>query len=125
MLKHFKEKPVTLCYPYEKASPVKGMRAKVTWDIEKCIGCSLCERICPGNAIKMFGKGRSAEIRYFITRCIYCGECVDVCPTDTIRTTTEFELVFTTPDEMIIDFKRSRVKPTGSKSKENREIGGK
>ena len=108
MLKKVKEKPVTLRYPYEKASPVEGIRAKVTWNIEKCIGCSLCEKICPGDAIKMFGEGRSAEIRYVVTRCIFCGECVDVCPTNTIRNTEEFELVFTNTREMIIDYKRPR-----------------
>lgn len=103
-----RKKPITLRFPYERAKPVEGTRGRVTWVIEKCIGCTLCERICPSKAIELIGKGRYAEIRYFIGRCLFCGECVDVCPTEAIETTKEFELVFTDPNEMILEFRRTK-----------------
>ena len=108
MFKNLKEKPVTLRFPYERVEPVEGIRAKVSWDIEKCIGCSLCVRICPGNAIELIGRGRRAEIRYNVGRCLFCGECVDVCPTKAIYATEDFELVFNSRREMITHFKRKK-----------------
>ena len=117
LLKSLGRKPVTLRFPYERAEPVEGMRAKVSWEIEKCIGCALCAKICPASAIELIGRGREAEIRYFVGRCIFCGECVDICPTDAIHTTKEFELAFTTPKQMTIEFRRpkKRRKTTNTK----------
>jgi formate hydrogenlyase subunit 6/NADH:ubiquinone oxidoreductase subunit I len=106
LLKNLKEKPATLKFPYERAEPYERMRAKVSWEIEKCIGCMLCEKICPSNAIIVIGKGREAEIVYNVGRCIFCGECVDICPTKTIYTTKEFEIAFTRQKQMITHFKR-------------------
>ena len=108
LLKSLRRKPVTLRYPYERAQPVEGIRAKVFWEIEKCVGCALCVRICPASAIELIGKGRKAEIRYLLGRCIFCGECVDICPTETIYTTEEFELAFTKPQQMTIEFRRPK-----------------
>lgn len=110
LFKSLGRKPVTLRFPYEREEPVEGMRGKVSWEIEKCIGCALCAKICPSSAIELVGKGRKAEIRYFVGRCIFCGECVDICPTETIFTTTEFELAFTGPKQMIVEFRRPRKK---------------
>ena len=108
LLRNLRKKPITIRFPYERAQPVERIRGKVTWEIEKCIGCMLCERICPSRAIELIGKGRSAEIRYYLGRCLFCGECVDICPTEAIETTKEFELAFTRPDMMIIEFRRTK-----------------
>jgi NAD(P)H-quinone oxidoreductase subunit I len=114
LFRSLREKPVTLLFPHERAEPVEGIRAKVTWEIEKCIGCNLCVRICPSRAIELTGKGREAEITYDVGRCIFCGECVDICPTKAIYATKEFELAFTRPRQMIIEFKRPKEKPKPS-----------
>ncbi|RJS93444.1 4Fe-4S dicluster domain-containing protein [Candidatus Bathyarchaeota archaeon] len=108
LFRNLKQKPVTLQFPYEREEPVEGVRAKVSWNIDKCVGCLLCVRVCPGNAIEILGRGRKAEIKYNIGRCLFCGECVDVCPTKAIYTTKEFELVFNSQREMIIHFKRKK-----------------
>jgi formate hydrogenlyase subunit 6/NADH:ubiquinone oxidoreductase subunit I len=108
LLGNLKKKPVTLKFPYERAEPCERIRAKVSWEIEKCIGCMLCEKICPSSAITVIGKGREAEIEYNVGRCIFCGECVDICPTKTIHTTKEFEIAFTNTTQMITYFKRKK-----------------
>ena len=108
LLKNVAKKPATLLYPSEKASPVEGIRAMVTWRIERCIGCNLCVQVCPSSAIRMIGEGTEAEITYYLDRCVFCGECVDICPTKAIETTTEYELAFFDRDQMTFDFTRSK-----------------
>jgi len=112
LLTNVAKTPATLRYPAEKTPPVEGMRARVTWRIEECIGCRLCAQACPAEAIAVGGTRAAAEITYRLDRCLFCGECVDVCPTRAIETTTEYELAFTTPDEMIITFTRAKTQTT-------------
>jgi NAD(P)H-quinone oxidoreductase subunit I/formate hydrogenlyase subunit 6 len=114
LLKNLTKKPATLCYPLEKDTPVEGMRAKIAWTIEKCIGCGLCPRICPSKAIELTEKGSKAEITYHVDRCLFCGECVDICPTKAIETTSEFELAFTSRSETIVYYKRSKASSNSS-----------
>ena len=66
LFRNLKQKPVTLQFPYEREEPVEGVRAKVSWNIDKCVGCLLCVRVCPGNAIEILGRGRKAEIKYIL-----------------------------------------------------------
>jgi ferredoxin len=46
-------------------------------DHEKCIGCGMCEIVCPHGVLQV--KGRKAEI---VNRdaCIECGACAGNCP---------------------------------------------
>ena len=47
----------------------------------RCIGCSRCMKICPTEAIRIFGGKASIQEH----RCIDCGKCYEVCPADAIR----------------------------------------
>jgi len=116
-LRNLLEKPSTLRFPYERMEPVERMRAKVSWQIDKCIGCSLCVKVCPSAAIKLIGRGRKAEIEYNVGRCIFCGECVEICPTQTIFTTKEYELTFTRTRQMVTRFRRTKKKRKASSKK--------
>ncbi len=52
-----------------------------TIDHDKCIGCTLCARRCPTDAII----GESKQAHYIIVdKCIGCGSCVSVCPKDAV-----------------------------------------
>jgi NADH-quinone oxidoreductase subunit F len=45
--------------------------------VDKCLGCGICRRACPSQAIK----GSAGETHYINQgRCTRCGMCFDVCP---------------------------------------------
>jgi formate hydrogenlyase subunit 6/NADH:ubiquinone oxidoreductase subunit I len=72
---------------------VKNFRGKLKFFPEKCIGCKLCMKDCPSDAItitKIGEKKFQAEID--IAKCIYCAQCVDSCPKKALEATPEFEL---------------------------------
>ena len=99
------KKPATSLYPFEKATVIKNFRGALKFTAEKCIGCKLCERDCPSNAIKIIKVGDrkfNAEINY--DKCIYCGQCVDSCAKDALEITGNFELAQLTPDKLKVVF---------------------
>lgn len=49
---------------------------KIKINLEKCIGCGMCQRDCPAYNIAI--KDKKAEIK--TQACIMCGHCVAVCP---------------------------------------------
>ena len=63
---------------------------------EACIGCKMCERICPSDIITVVAAGRKespvtgkkrgycADFTLDLNACIVCELCVQVCPEDSI-----------------------------------------
>ncbi len=74
---------------------------------QRCIGCFLCEKICPSQAINIsaFQNGERKIERYQIDygRCQFCGLCVEVCPTLTLEHTPHYELAEYTRQLAIYD----------------------
>jgi NADH-quinone oxidoreductase subunit I len=93
--RNFIRNPVTVNYPTVKRQypdRFRGLLA-LTYDKdtgeENCIGCRLCEYICPPQVIKV--EMLKAEKRNWaktftleLYACEYCELCVQVCPTDAI-----------------------------------------
>jgi len=49
----------------------------LTLDKDKCIGCAMCEKVCPHSVFKIHGgKAVIADI----DSCMECGACVRNCP---------------------------------------------
>ena len=99
------KKPITIQYPEEKtplSSRFRGLHAlrKYPNGEERCIGCKLCEAVCPALAISMDTEVRTDNTRrttkYEIDlfKCIYCGFCEEACPVDAIVETSIFEYHF-------------------------------
>jgi NADH-quinone oxidoreductase subunit I len=113
-LRNLFRKPVTVMYPdTSRAYPdrFRGVLA-LTYDREtgeeNCIGCRLCEYICPPQVIKV--EMLKAEKRNFaknftleLYACEFCELCVQVCPTDAIIMLKTFDLATADRREMLLD----------------------
>ena len=53
-------------------------------DTEACVGCGMCESVCPHTVFQM--KGKKAKIED-LDGCMECGACAQNCPTGAIRVT--------------------------------------
>ncbi len=73
-----------------------------------CVGCSMCERICPTQCIAIdFTADADSGERDVVTftldagRCMWCGLCARSCPVDAITMSNAFELTATSRDGLI------------------------
>lgn len=65
-----------------------GFRGKIRYETEKCIGCKLCIKVCPTEAILF--KPEEKKVKFLMARCCYCSQCNDVCPVNCIHMSEEF-----------------------------------
>jgi len=104
---------VTVQYPEEKTpqSPrFRGLHALRRYPNgeERCIGCKLCEAVCPALAITIEteprddGSRRTTRYDIDLFKCIYCGFCEESCPVDSIVETRHFEFHFENRVEQIM-----------------------
>jgi formate hydrogenlyase subunit 6/NADH:ubiquinone oxidoreductase subunit I len=110
-------KPATLRYPFEKAPMPDKFRGKLKFYPEKCIGCKLCMRDCPSNAIIIKKVNDKFECEIDLGKCIYCAQCVDSCMKKALEATKEFELASLDREKLKISFhgddKDNAARPSG------------
>ena len=93
---------ITVQFPEEKTPQgyrFRGLHAlrRYANGEERCIGCKLCEAVCPALAIKIEvaerddGTRRTTQYDIDLTKCIFCGFCEESCPVDAIVETRIFE----------------------------------
>ena len=112
--RNFFRKSVTLEYPEEKTPQSHRFRGlhvlrRYPSGEERCIGCKLCEAVCPALAITIDAAPREEDgtrrtTRYDIDlfKCIYCGFCEEACPVDAIVETRIHEYHMEAPTERVM-----------------------
>ncbi|MDH5357634.1 MAG: NADH-quinone oxidoreductase subunit NuoI [Gammaproteobacteria bacterium] len=106
-------KKITVQYPEEKTpqSPrFRGLHALRRYPNgeERCIGCKLCEAVCPALAITIDteprddGSRRTTRYEIDLFKCIFCGFCEESCPVDSIVETRVFDYHFEQRGENIM-----------------------
>lgn len=94
-IKSLAERRATLEFPERRESLDDTERYMLRLDMDTCISCSSCERICPNKTIKMVdtpsGKGTVKMPQVGIDRCLFCGFCEEVCPTKCLTLTKGYD----------------------------------
>ena len=109
LMHNLSHRPVTRFYPFEKANVPDGFRGTPRFVSENCIGCKVCMRDCPSEAIEInvelipstapVVEGQPAPkptkkltMVLYLDRCVHCARCAEVCPKDAIKLDQEFEM---------------------------------
>ena len=107
-------KPVTVHYPTKQRTYPDRYRGLLALVYEKdtgeeaCIGCRLCEFVCPPAVIKVeIQKGEKRNYAKAFTlelyACEFCELCVQVCPTDAIVMMKSFDMATSDRRELLLD----------------------
>lgn len=109
-IRTFARPSVTISYPRKDEWDVPdGSRMKLYNNIDDCIGCYKCSRVCPTDCIEIetikapdsvdLGKASTGNPLNFwvptfdidMVKCCYCDLCTTVCPTECLVMTKAFE----------------------------------
>lgn len=107
-------KPITVHYPDVQRNYPDRYRGLLALAYEKdtgeeaCIGCRLCEMVCPPAVIKVeMLKGEQRNYAKSFTlelyACEFCELCVQVCPTDAIVMVKSFDMPTADRRELLLD----------------------
>lgn len=107
--RHLFKPTVTLQFPHVRWELPPGSRMQLFNNVDDCIGCYKCARICPVDCIYIdtvkakptedLGKASTGNpIRQHVVRfdidmfkCCYCDLCTTVCPTECLYMTDKYE----------------------------------
>lgn len=103
VFKHLFMRPVTLEYPEHKRET--NVRGKL--EVKGCVGCGVCKRVCPSNAINYTKNenGKVTSYTFDLKKCIFCGNCMFYCPHNAINMTHEYELASADKQELKLYYK--------------------
>jgi formate hydrogenlyase subunit 6/NADH:ubiquinone oxidoreductase subunit I len=123
----------TVQYPHETIPVPDNGRYKLHNEIDDCIVCDKCVKVCPVNCITIepiksaeeFGKTSdgtpkriyAATFDIDMGKCCFCGLCTTVCPTECLTMTKEFDFSVFAINEHNFEF--GNMSPTEIETRKN------
>jgi len=87
-LKLAEQGEIELNPPVEPNQVEQRFRGRVAYDKAKCIGCKVCIKVCPANAIEYLEDEKKIQIHS--DRCCFCAQCTEVCPVNCLAMSDDF-----------------------------------
>ena len=122
---------VTLQYPHQKTAIPDVGRNQLDCEIEDCIVCDKCAKVCPVDCIEIEAIKSPELIRYAsdgspvrlhaakfdidMAKCCFCGLCTSVCPTECLTMNSEYD--YATLDVTQLNFAFSTLSQTEANEK--------
>jgi NADH-quinone oxidoreductase subunit I len=110
----------TIQYPHQKLPVPEVGRYQLEVEIDDCIVCDLCAKVCPVDcidiesikateAIGQTSDGTTkrlyaAKFDIDMAKCMYCGLCTIVCPTECIIMTNQYDRSFAVLSDLTYQF---------------------
>lgn len=111
-------KPSTVPFPKVNVDAKPGYRGRIAYDSSKCINCGMCMRACGPEAITRTVEnvegGQNITYAFDLTSCTFCGMCADFCSRNAIDLTTDYHMVATSAEDLIVKqtfFKEKKAPP--------------
>lgn len=114
-IKYLFKPRATLMYPEVFQEFAPNYRGMLKFYDDRCISCTMCARICPSGAMKMYKTPKKwPGITY--QRCIFCGFCVDICPVNALEMTPVHDKAHYDLEEQILKPEEFLKGPTEEKA---------
>jgi formate hydrogenlyase subunit 6/NADH:ubiquinone oxidoreductase subunit I len=109
LLRRLLQRRETVAYPYGPLELQETYQGRVVVDIDACIGCGQCVRVCPTGGLKVERLAdRGVRVRIEHQRCASCGLCEVSCRRDAIRLVAAFVDPAMSKDELVEEWVRQR-----------------
>jgi hydrogenase-4 component H len=101
VMRHLFKKVATVPYPFQKLKVAKGFRGRPVMDAKLCIGCQMCVRDCPSEALEINKESertdeqgkviKSFSMTLYLDRCTHCAQCEEICPKKAVTLDEQYE----------------------------------
>jgi formate hydrogenlyase subunit 6/NADH:ubiquinone oxidoreductase subunit I len=122
---------VTLQYPHEKLEIPENGRYQLDIEIDDCIVCDKCAKICPVDCIEIEAikspelirnTSDGSPVRLYaakfdidMAKCCFCGLCTTVCPTECLTMNSEYD--YSVSEVSMLNFAFSNLSPETAQEK--------
>ena len=93
-------------YPVKPSPAAPHYRGRIIFHPEKCISCGMCERVCAGGAIsttcEKTEEGDKMTRTFNLGSCTFCGHCADYCNDHAIELSTDYHMVATKEEDLLV-----------------------
>jgi len=124
---------VTVQFPHESLLIPDNGRYQLDCEIDDCIVCDKCAKVCPVDCIEIDAIKSSEIINYAsdgspirlyaakfdidMAKCCFCGLCTTVCPTECLTMSSEYD--FSVRDVHALNFAFAKLTPEQAEEKRN------